>query len=191
VVEWRRWRFRDSGEGVGCAVGVAMAELRLSQPRPEEGSSGSRGGLFEKLGSDLGALIHAPDEDYSDLTVIAGGKKVPVHRCILAARCPGLRKVLRETEESGNSKRELQLNSVVQNGTIGYEAFMAVIGYVYGGKLQPWPVAVPCYDSSCSHFTCRPAIDYVLEILCAAQLFTLPEVKTVAEVRRFREHALA
>ncbi|KAG0609169.1 hypothetical protein M758_8G163200 [Ceratodon purpureus] len=156
-----------------------MADLKLSQPLPE---GSSRGGSLEKLGSDLARLlIRVPDEDYSDLTVIAGGKKVPVHRCILAARCPGLRKVLKEIEQSGNSKLELELDSIVKNGKIGPEAFVAVMGYVYGGKLEPWPVAIPCHDNSCSHSTCRPAIDYVLEILCAAQLFNLPEVKILAE----------
>lgn len=163
-----------------------MADLRLSQPRAEEGRGAREGGFmagsFERLGCDLESLIHVRDEEYSDLTVIAGGRRVAVHRCILAARCSGLRKVLTEIERNANSKLELELDSVVENGRIGYEAFMAVMGYVYGGKFEPWPVVVPCHDPSCSHMTCRPAIDYVLEVICAASLFTLPVLKAVAEV---------
>lgn len=180
------------GEGIGvrveCVSAVAMADLRLSLP--EDGSGGHRsgrsGGLsdssFKKLGADLESLIDVPDKECSDLTVVVDGKKVPVHRCILAARCSGLRQVVREMELNGNSKLELELDSIVDHGKIGYDAFMAVMRYVYGGKLEPWPARIACYDSSCDHLTCRPAVDYVLEILCASLLLNLPEVKTVAEV---------
>ena len=167
----------EGDRGVG---GVAMADLRLSQPVAEERA---REGWYERLGADLEGLMRGADDDYSDLTVVVGGKRLPLHRCILAARCPGLRKALRDVEQTGNVKLELDLNSVVENSRpVGYEAFMALMGYVYGGKLQPWPVAVPCHDSSCSHLTCRPAIDFVLEILSASTLFNVPEVKAVAEV---------
>ena len=137
---------------------------------------------FQKLCGDLEALIRVPDQEYSDLTIVTDGKGVPVHRCILAVRCPGLRKVFAEMEQSGGSKLELELSSVVPDGKIGYEAFVDVMSYVYGGKMESWPAVVPCYDSSCSHLTCRPAIDYVLEVLRASLLLHLPEVKAVAEV---------
>lgn len=140
---------------------------------------------FQTLSSDLGSLIQTPDEDnFSDLTVIVDGRKVSVHRCILAARCPGFRKVLAEVQPTGKGKKlELELNSiVVKDGKIGFEAFTAVMGYVYGGRMEPWPVNVACYHSSCEHLTCRPAIDYVLEVLRASLLFGLPEVKTLAQV---------
>jgi len=163
-----------------------MADLTLSL-REEGGHSGRSGGLnaensLKKLGVDLESLIQAPDEEYSDLTVVVDGKKVAAHRCILAARCSGLRQAVRELEQNGNSKLELELKAIAGHGKIGYDAFMAVMRYVYGGKLEPWPARIACYDSLCAHLTCRPAIDYVLEILCASLLLNLPEVKTVAEV---------
>lgn len=161
-----------------------MADLRLSLAEARSGR-GLPESSFKKLGADLESLVHVPDdEDYSDLTVLVSGRKVPVHRCILAARCSGLRPVIRDLEQNGNAKLELDLNSIADHiGKIGYDAFMAVLRYVYGGRLEPWPARIACYDSSCAHLTCRPAIDYVLEILCASLLLNLPDVKTVAEVR--------
>lgn len=168
-----------------------MADLRLSLP--ENGGRGSRSGsgvsgeivgerFLQKLGADLESLIETPDEEYSDLSVVVEGKRVAVHRCILGARCSGLRQAIRELEQSGNAKLELELSSVVDRGKIGYGAFMAVMRYVYGGKLEPWPARIACYDAACAHLTCRPAVDYVLEILCASLLLCLPEVRTIAEV---------
>ena len=167
-----------------------MSDLGLVPlgPQSDEGG-GNRGdgrGLtansFQKLCGDLETLIRMPDHEYSDLTIIADGKRVPVHRCILAVRCPGLRKVFAEMEQNGGAKLELELSSIVDDGKIGAEAFVAVMGYVYGGKMEPWPAIIECCDSSCVHLTCRPAIDYVLEILRASLLLNLPEVKAVAEV---------
>jgi regulatory protein NPR1 len=156
--------------------------MQVGQEMETPQGTGLTPASFQKLCGDLEALIRVPDQEYSDLTIVTDGKTVPVHRCILAVRCPGLRKAFAEMEQIGGSKLELELSSVVPDGKIGYEAFVAVMGYVYGGKMEPWPALVPCYDPSCSHLTCRPAIDYVLEVLRASLLLTLPEVKAVAEV---------
>jgi len=152
-------------------------------PLSECGSSGV--GLppdsFQKLCSDIGSLVSIRDEEFSDLTVLVDGRKVLVHRCILAARCPGFRKVFAEVELN-RKNRELELSSVVKEGKVGFDAFMGVMGYVYGGKMEPWPAIVECYHLSCDHLTCRPSIDYVLEILCASVAFELPDLKTLAQV---------
>lgn len=167
---------------------LGFGELGQGTPQSDGGlgnSSDGRGltpSSFQRLCGDLETLIRVPDQEYSDLSIVADGKRVPVHRCILAARCPGLRKVFAEMEQSGNSKLELELSTVVEGGSVGYEAFVAVMGYVYGGRMEPWPAIIACYDSACGHLTCRPAVDYVLEILRAALLLQLPEVKAVAEV---------
>ncbi|KAG0555906.1 hypothetical protein KC19_11G011600 [Ceratodon purpureus] len=163
--------------------------VQLEQETPQSDGGGCNGtegrGLtpssFQKLCGDLGTLIRVPDMEYSDLTIIVDGKRFPVHRCILAARCPGLRRVFAGMEQSDGSKLELELSSVVGGERIGHGAFVAVMGYVYGGTMEPWPAVIPCYDSSCGHVTCRPAIDYVLEILLASLLLDLPEVKNVTE----------
>lgn len=141
--------------------------------------------MYEKLGSDLETLIQVSDKDYSDLTVMVDGRGVPVHRCILAVRCPVFRKVFPELETDKGSKPKLELSSLTRDGRIGYDAFMTVMGYVYGGKMRPLMNVVECYDSSCVHVTCRPAINFLLELLCASSLFDIPDLKTVAQVLRF------
>lgn len=172
-----------------------MAHLTLSQPAPdlslvplsENGcNEGAGTGALEKLGLDLTNLIQAADEEYSDVIMIVDGKRVPIHRCIIAVRCPSFRKVFAgmgaEKAEGSKKQPELELNSLVKEGRIGYEAFMTVMGYVYGGKLRPLNIVVECWDPSCAHSTCRPVIDYVLELLCASVLFGIQELKTIAEV---------
>lgn len=135
---------------------------------------------FSILCADVATLVRIPDKEFSDLTIVTGGRKVPVHRCILAARCPGLRKILLESDL--NNKHELELTSLGSDWKLGFDSLMAVLGYVYGGSMEPWPATVPCLLSSCSHFTCRPTINYVLEILRASFLFILPELKNLAQV---------
>lgn len=175
-----------------------VSDLQQGQETPLSDGSGGGGsssseapssrGLthesFQILCSDLGSLMRIPDEEFSDLSIVVDGRKVPVHRCILAARCSGLRKVFAEMEPNNgsNNKPEVELGSIVTDGKLGFEAFMAVMGYVYGGKMDPWPATVACFQPSCAHLTCRPAIDYVLEILRASILFSLPELKTLAQV---------
>lgn len=159
-----------------------MSDLSLALPVHDTTPGGVTPASFQELCSDLETLIQMPDEEYSDLNIIVEGEYVPVHRCILAARCSGLRKVLAGIVRNGKSKLELELNTITDKGKIGYEAFRAVMGYVYGGKMEPWPVVIACYDSSCAHLTCRPAINHVLEILYAAILLNLPELNTLAQV---------
>jgi regulatory protein NPR1 len=172
-----------------------MAHLTLSQPAPdlslvplsENGCNEGAGTVaLEKLGLDLANLIQAADEEYSDVIMIVDGKRVPIHRCIIAVRCPSFRKVFAgmgaEKAEGSKKQPELELNSLVKEGRIGYEAFMTVMGYVYGGQLRPLNIVVECWDPSCAHSTCRPVIDYVLELLCASVLFGIQELKTIAEV---------
>ncbi|XP_024359583.1 regulatory protein NPR4 [Physcomitrium patens] len=158
-----------------------MSDLSLALPVHDTTPGGVTPASFQELCSDLETLIQMPDEEYSDLNIIVEGEYVPVHRCILAARCSGLRKVLAGIVRNGKSKLELELNTITDKGKIGYEAFRAVMGYVYGGKMEPWPVVIACYDSSCAHLTCRPAINHVLEILYAAILLNLPELNTLAQ----------
>lgn len=162
-----------------------LQQVLLHSDGSGESSSGLTPLSLQKLGSDLETLIRIPDQEYSDLTIILDGKQVPIHRCILAARCPGIRKVFSEMGVTGgNRKLELEFSTIVEDGKIGYDAFMAVMSYVYSGKMELWLTGIACYDSTCVHITCRPIIDHVLEVLQLSLLLNLPEVTTVAERRR-------
>ncbi|XP_024403980.1 BTB/POZ domain and ankyrin repeat-containing protein NPR1 [Physcomitrium patens] len=159
-----------------------LQQVLLHSDGSGESSSGLTPLSLQKLGSDLETLIRIPDQEYSDLTIILDGKQVPIHRCILAARCPGIRKVFSEMGVTGgNRKLELEFSTIVEDGKIGYDAFMAVMSYVYSGKMELWLTGIACYDSTCVHITCRPIIDHVLEVLQLSLLLNLPEVTTVAE----------
>lgn len=146
---------------------------------------------LEKVRSDFESLTD--QELYSDMTILVDGRRVPVHRSILAVRSPVWRKVFAEMakESAGKSSKasakfppELELSGVVGEGRrIGYAAFKTVMGYVYGGRLRPMSSVVnECRDVTCHHLACRPAIDYAVELLNSASVFDIPELKNLVQV---------
>jgi regulatory protein NPR1 len=173
------------------------------------GGGGGEGGGTEKLVSDIESLLHrSPDESFSDVSIYVEGKRVHAHRCILAVRCPYFRSFFsaaaakererredntaaakeRERREDNTaaaataSVMEVKLETVMRGEKVGYEAFMAVMSYVYGSGTKEFAFCVSCFDSSCPHFTCRPAIEFVLEILRASSVLEISDLKAAAQV---------
>jgi regulatory protein NPR1 len=182
-----------------------MARLQFSPASPVSQMSGSnssvwsgcnRGGGAEKLVSDIESLLHrSPDESFSDVSIYVEGKRVHAHRCILAVRCPYFRSFFsaaaakeREGREDNTaaaataSVMEVKLETVMRGEKVGYEAFMAVMSYVYGSGTKEFAFCVSCFDSSCPHVTCRPAIEFVLEILRASSVLEISDLKAAAQV---------
>jgi regulatory protein NPR1 len=170
-------------------------------------NGGSTGGAaaaagVEKLVSDIESLLYRPaDETFSDVIIHVDGKRVAAHRCILAVRCPYFRRFFAAAAENKNKNKEekreedatkaveVKLETLMKNNDkgekVGYEAFMAVMGYVYGsGGMNPvvCSSSVSCLDPSCPHITCRPAIEFVLEILRASSILEISELKAAAQV---------
>ncbi|CAM6044902.1 unnamed protein product [Sphagnum compactum] len=140
------------------------------------------GGLVEKLVSDIESLLQRPDETFSDVIIHVDGKNVQAHRCILVVRCPYFRSLFADLNERDVSKVELKLEKLMKGEKVGYEAFMAVMGYVYGSRMNPLaPSCVSCLDASCPHITCRPAIEFVIEILRASSVLELSELRASAQ----------
>jgi regulatory protein NPR1 len=155
----------------------------------------------EKLVSDIESLLYRPaDETFSDVIIHVDGKRVAAHRCILAVRCPYFRRFFAAAAENKNKNKEekreedatkaveVKLETLMKNNDkgekVGYEAFMAVMGYVYGsGGMNPvvCSSSVSCLDPSCPHITCRPAIEFVLEILRASSILEISELKAAAQ----------
>ncbi|KAJ7548974.1 hypothetical protein O6H91_07G035400 [Diphasiastrum complanatum] len=147
---------------------------------------------MQKLGHDIdGLLASSPEVDYSDAVINVDGISVPVHRCVLAARNSFFRSVFskrcsplpEKSKEALSSKQEFDINQLVTSGRIGYKPFMIALSYFYGGLLKGVNEAcsVSCMDPLCSHICCWPVIDTYLELLCAASVFEILELKTISQ----------
>ncbi|KAL0724384.1 hypothetical protein Bca4012_038983 [Brassica carinata] len=69
------------------------------------------------------------------------------------------------------------LKEVLPYGAVGYEAFVYFLSYIYTGGLKPFPLEVStCVDSVCAHDSCRPAIDFVVELMYASSILQVPEL---------------
>lgn len=132
------------------------------------------------LSEHLGTILEGGLNLFSDATIVAGdGREVAVHRCILAARSGFFKNVF----ASGDGD-VLRLKEVAKDYDIGLEALGSVLGYLYSGRVKPLPegdVGV-CVDDACSHFGCRPAVDFFLQLLYASSTFHLPELVALYQV---------
>ncbi|KAI9126683.1 hypothetical protein K1719_002279 [Acacia pycnantha] len=124
-------------------------------------------------------LLDDSDCDYSDAEIIVEGTPVVVHRCILASRSKFFHELFKR--EKGPQGKEGRLKYLMSDflpyGKVGYEAFLIFLRYVYTGKLKPSPMEVStCVDNVCAHDACRPAINFVVELMYASSIFQMPEL---------------
>ncbi|XP_072981878.1 BTB/POZ domain and ankyrin repeat-containing protein NPR1 [Typha latifolia] len=151
---------------------------------------------LRRLSDNLGAAFLSPGLDFcADARIAvgpAGGggsrREVRVHRCVLAARSPFLREVFarREKSSSSGTKKVVDLRELVGEFEVGYEALAAVLEYVYSGKVGPLPKDVcVCVDEECPHAGCRPAVDFMVQVLFASFTFQISEL-----VNLFQRHLL-
>lgn len=153
---------------------------------------------FQKLSSNIHSLI-APDSGnifsdvdiFSDVLVYVSDRAVPLHRCVLAVRCPffmslfsqdmtyleSLAPVGRTDTESTKLRIDLGqlLDKCPNTGRVGYDAFMVTIGFLYSGK-QTIP-DVKCIDDQCLHEACRPVVDFAVEMLCLSSVLNITDLK--------------
>uniref|UniRef100_A0A1J3JKA1 Regulatory protein NPR3 n=1 Tax=Noccaea caerulescens TaxID=107243 RepID=A0A1J3JKA1_NOCCA len=134
---------------------------------------------LSKLSSNLEQLLSNPDCDYyTDAEIIVDGFPVGVHRCILAARSNFFQELFKKEKKS--SKLEIpkyHLKEMLPYGVVGHEAFLYFLSYIYTGRLKPFPLEVStCVDSVCAHDSCRPAIDFVVELMYASSVLQVPEL---------------
>ncbi|KAJ0963299.1 hypothetical protein J5N97_028421 [Dioscorea zingiberensis] len=153
------------------------------------GSSAPAGANLEivslsRLSRDLERLLIDSELDCSDADVVAAdGNPVGVHRFILAARSPFFLELFaRGACAEGRPRYELR--ELVQPGKVGREAFLAFLSYLYTGKLRPAPVDVStCVDDMCAHDSCRPAINFAVELMYASSVFQIPELVSLFQRR--------
>ncbi|KAL3520394.1 hypothetical protein ACH5RR_018543 [Cinchona calisaya] len=154
------------------------------------GTSEARNALqmisLSKLSSNLGQLLPEATCDYSDAEIIVEGISVGVHRCILAGRSKFFQDLFRKEMGYGrkDDKPKYSMEDLLPYGKVGYEAFLIFLGYLYTGKLKPFPVEVStCVDSICAHDACRPAINFVVELMYASSIFHMPELVSLFQRR--------
>ncbi|KAG7536372.1 BTB/POZ domain [Arabidopsis suecica] len=133
---------------------------------------------LSKLSSNLEQLLNNPDFDYSDAEIIVDGVPVGVHRCILAARSKFFQELFKKEKKiSKTEKPKYQLKEMLPYGTVGHEAFLYFLSYIYTGRLKPFPLEVStCVDPVCAHDSCRPAIDFVVQLMYASSVLQVPEL---------------
>ncbi|KAK4761908.1 hypothetical protein SAY87_029792 [Trapa incisa] len=159
----------SNGSSIYCAAVAA------SIPVPETPTPTSRPDSFKLLSDNLDAIFGFPGPDFfSDAKIALGeGRELPVHRCILAARSPFFKAAFFGKDRGV----KLKLKEIAKDMEIRPESVLAVLGYLYSGKVKPSPAGVcECVDDQCGHVSCRPAIDFLVQVLYASSVFHLSEL---------------
>uniref|UniRef100_A0A7N0VIJ4 Uncharacterized protein n=1 Tax=Kalanchoe fedtschenkoi TaxID=63787 RepID=A0A7N0VIJ4_KALFE len=172
-------------DGGSCLYGCA-GECDDSFATEQETSPEMLG--LDKLSRSLEKLLTVPSQyDYSDAEIVVEGVEVGVHRCVLAVRNDYFHGRFKQwdAEMGKGSRPRFLLNQLVPDGVVvGCDAFLAVLKYIYTGKLVPCPVEVStCVDHTCSHDSCPPAVDYVVELMYSSATFQIKELVMVFQRR--------
>ncbi|KAL6637169.1 hypothetical protein ACP70R_024741 [Stipagrostis hirtigluma subsp. patula] len=157
-------------------------------PPPPAGPTDLEAVQLRRLSDNLERLLDPAFLNCADaeIALAAAGAVVGVHRCILAARSNFfLGHFSSLPAPAASEKPRLELAELVPGGKhIGRDALVAVLGYLYTGRLKPPPhEAAVCVDDACDHEACRPAIDFVVESTYAASGFQIPELVSLFQRR--------
>lgn len=147
----------------------------LLTTRPEVSAS-------QLLSNSLESVFDSPEAFYSDAKlVLSDDREVSFHRCILSARSPFFKAELAAAEKVQKSTPvKLELRKLAAEYDVGFDSVVAVLAYVYCGRVRPPPKGVSeCADESCCHVACRPAVDFMVEVLYLAFVFQIPELVTM------------
>ncbi|KAK1375701.1 Regulatory protein NPR4 [Heracleum sosnowskyi] len=156
---------------------------------PEGGSSPEIISLAKLSDGLEQLLVSSIGIDYSDADIVVDGVSVGVHRCILATRSTIFHEKFKEDMDSlekRQSRPKYYMSNLLSYGSVGYEAFLVFLSYLYTGKLKPCPPEVStCVDDGCNHHACRPAINFLVELMYASAIFRVPELVSLYQRRLF------
>lgn len=180
--------FSDSNEisnnsSTCCIVAAANTETQLASSEPLINTTTPDVAALQLLSKNLESLFDSSDSDsfYSDAKIaLSSGREIPVHRCILSARSSVFRTVFSGLTERG---AKFELKELARDYEIGYDSLVAVLSYLYTGRVRPLPKDVClCVDDDCSHVACRPAVDFIAEVLYAAFILQVSELIALYQV---------
>lgn len=78
---------------------------------------------------------------------------------------------------------KLELKDLAGDFEVGFDSVVAVLGYLYSGKVRNLPRGIcVCVDEDCSHEACRPAVDFVVEVLYLSHKFEIVELVSLYQV---------
>ncbi|KAK3025776.1 hypothetical protein RJ639_041932 [Escallonia herrerae] len=170
-----RTAFSDSNDLSGgsssiCCIANTQSALSPEIPAPDVTA-------MNRLSSNLEQIFASSASDFtyfSDASIVtAGNREIPVHRCILSARSPYFRSVF--CGKDGGAK--LELKECCGELEVSFDAVVAVLAYVYSGRVRALPEGVcVCVDEECVHDACRPAVDFMVEVLYASYVFQITEL---------------
>ncbi|CAA7025410.1 unnamed protein product [Microthlaspi erraticum] len=138
---------------------------------------------LQLLSNCLESVFDSPETFYSDAKlVLAGGREISFHRCVLSARIPVFKTALAAVKDQKSTSVKLELKQIARDYEVGYDSVVTVLSYVYTGRVRPPPKgASDCVDEDCCHVACRPAVDFLVELLYLAFVFQIPELITFYE----------
>ncbi|KAJ8464763.1 hypothetical protein OPV22_027315 [Ensete ventricosum] len=162
---------------------------------PDSAAPAAEVEALRRLSDNLGSAFQSPDFEFlADARIVVGhtgdGRAPPlevgVHRCVLSARSPFFREVFAKRGKGAAMPVRVELKELVSEFEVGYDALVAVLGYLYTGRVAPLPrVVCMCVDEVCSHEACRPVVDFMAEVLYASFIFQISEL-----VSLFQRHLL-
>ncbi|KAI7725906.1 hypothetical protein M8C21_007922 [Ambrosia artemisiifolia] len=138
---------------------------------------------LEKLLVDSGS---ESDCSYSDAEVVVEGVSVGIHRCILATRSAFFSDLFKNNKGcvEKDGKPKYNMSDLLPYGSVGYDAFVVFLSYIYTGKLKASPPEVStCVDDGCLHDACRPAINFAVELTYASSVFQVQELVSLFQRR--------
>nr|AYM55854.1 nonexpresser of PR genes 1 [Camptotheca acuminata] len=167
-----RTAFSDSNDISGSSSICCVANTESISPEP----SASNIADLKRLSENLASIFEStPDSDFfSDAKiVVAGGREIAVHRCILSARSPFFKNVFCGKERGV----KLELKELAKDFDVSFDSLVTVLAYLYSGKVKSLPKDVcACVDEECEHVVCRPAVDFMVEVLYVAYVFQIYEL---------------
>ncbi|XP_024980675.1 BTB/POZ domain and ankyrin repeat-containing protein NPR1 [Cynara cardunculus var. scolymus] len=158
------------------------------------GSSGVDSPLFpsdisslNRLSETLESILLEPSNSFADAKIIlSSGREVAVHRCILSGRSPFFKNKFSGeiTGKGKNHNVKLSMKELGGDYEIGFESLVSVLKYLYSGKIKGLPTDVcVCVDEECSHEACRPAVDFMVEVMYAYHTFQIPDMAALWQSR--------
>ncbi|CAN0898255.1 BTB/POZ domain and ankyrin repeat-containing protein NPR1, partial [Linum grandiflorum] len=140
---------------------------------------------LRRLSQNLDSILETSSSEFdffADARITVRGREVPVHRCILSSRSPYFRNVLSSEKKCSEV---IELKELAKDYDVGFESLAAVLRYLYSGKVRTSPPAgvCICVDDDCPHLACRPALDFMVEVLYASYTFQVPELVTLYQKR--------